>query len=96
MPTIPVDEPIHAEEPAEAAEPEPEPLVVGIPVTASMSSSFHFMQDDELEEQTPFEEGAEWVQHPEHEHEQQHDQDQHEEASSTAAIHESTTVGTQV
>ena len=56
-----------------------------------MTSSFHFMQDDELEEQqTPFEEGAEWVQHPEREQ----DQDQHEETSSIAAVHESTTVGT--
>ena len=90
-PTLSVEEPIRAEEPVEPTEPESELPVVGIPVTASMSSSFHFMQDDELEGQTPFEEGAEWVQHPD---EQQQDQDQHEETSSTAAVHESTTVGT--
>jgi hypothetical protein len=47
----------------------------------------------ELEEQTTFEEGAEWV-HPEPEQEHEHEHEQHEGVSSTAAVHESITVGT--
>ncbi|KAG8834678.1 hypothetical protein FRC17_007763 [Serendipita sp. 399] len=35
----------------------------GIPPTATMSGSYHFMQESELEPSTPFDEGAEWVEH---------------------------------
>jgi hypothetical protein len=45
----------------------------GVPMQSS-SSSFHFMQESELEAQTPFEDGAEWVERPDavgHQAEQQ-------------------------
>jgi hypothetical protein len=55
------------------AEPEPEPQVTpvvaesavkGLPPGATMTGSYHFMQESELEPTTPFDEGAEWVEHP--------------------------------
>lgn len=55
-----------------AAEPEvaeeahvEESAIKGIPSTSNMTGSYHFMQESELEPSTPFDEGAEWVDHPE-------------------------------
>jgi len=42
-----------------------EGAIKGIPSTTNMTGSYHFMQDSELEPTTPFDEGAEWVEHPE-------------------------------
>lgn len=42
-----------------------ESAIKGIPSTSNMTGSYHFMQESELEPSTPFDEGAEWVEHPE-------------------------------
>ncbi|KAG9048442.1 hypothetical protein FS842_000400 [Serendipita sp. 407] len=41
------------------------PAIVGIPAAATVTTggSYHFMQESELEPSTPFDEGAEWVEH---------------------------------
>lgn len=45
---------------------EPTVAIGGVPMVQSSSGSFHFMQESELEAaQTPFEDGAEWVERSE-------------------------------
>lgn len=55
-----------AAEPEVAEEPHAEESAIkGAPSTSNMTGSYHFMQESELEPPTPFDEGAEWVDHPE-------------------------------
>lgn len=69
------EEVVEEEEPvlaASAVETEPEAPVAGIAASSTMSSSFRFIQDSELE--TPvFEEGAEWIEKADAvDHEEEH------------------------
>jgi hypothetical protein len=71
-----------ASDPQEEEEPSTPPVestaaIGGVPMVQSSSGSFHFMQESELEAaQTPFEDGAEWVERSDaadHQVEQQND-----------------------
>lgn len=52
--------PVQEEEPAPVAKEIP---IGGVPNAATMGGSYHFMQESEIEPNTPFDEGAEWVEH---------------------------------
>lgn len=56
--------PVEQEEEREDTPPVEPTITPSIPTSKTMGGSYHFMQESELEPQTPFDEGAEWVEHP--------------------------------